>query len=691
MPRSLPNALDEWEVLYTHHDHDLVNDFYIPVLSNTITYNRITGYFRPSVLAAVSKGYETFCDHADSKMRLIVGLEMTKEFHDRVMYWEDPSQVEGEIIRIIENELSSEMPDFEKSRLAGLSWMLENDKLEVKFGVMLDKVTKNPIPWEWSKLHHKIASFTDECNPPNTATIIGSINETEAAWTRNGDSFETNISWSEGKRERAKISATLDTFDRIWNTNGKNENLNVAIYSISKLSERWKQIILPINPHDTEPWPGANPPESHETDVATADYDDDPRWVHQKTAVELFLEEKDKNSNSPPMAAGKQGILCMATGTGKTRTALKIVRKMFKSGEINKLVITTHKKDVLDQWSLELQKESRGLNSYIDYQYSHYGQKTESANFIFSEGKMVLLVGREAFHKLLESATKEQLSKTLLIVDECHNFRGESARERMDGNYQKFEFRLGLSATPENEYNSEATQFLYDEIGPIYFEFGLEDAISRGILCPFEYHPLKYMPTAEEEQKVRSIKRKYEGAIKKNPKAALSIEVRMRQDMADVYKMSVGKIPIAEDIIIGNPNILKRCIIFGPVKEFNESIKELLNQAQSMYGVKWTPYYGETDSSNLDWYRNGDVEVLLTCSAISEGVDLEVSNIILLSSDGTRLETIQRIGRALRTQGNDDKIANVYDFIRVNSQESADTRREEWLSELSKVGLKSRE
>ena len=39
----------------------------------------------------------------------------------------------------------------------------------------------------------------------------------------------------------------------------------------------------------------------------------------------------------------------------------------------------------------------------------------------------------------------------------------------------------------------------------------------------------------------------------------------------------------------------------------------------------------------------------------------------------------------------DSKIANVYDFIRSYSDESSDTRRRDWLAELSLSGLKSRE
>ena len=100
--------------------------------------NRCVGYFRSSALAAASVGYEEFCDHPDAKMRLIVGLEFTQDDHDRILFNENPEALENHVKELIEAELTKEMPDFEKSRLAGLSWMLENNKMEKKFGLILN-------------------------------------------------------------------------------------------------------------------------------------------------------------------------------------------------------------------------------------------------------------------------------------------------------------------------------------------------------------------------------------------------------------------------------------------------------------------------------------------------------------------------------------------------------------------------
>ena len=688
MPRDLQSAIP-WDEVYSMQTHDLIEDFYEPVLSNTIRYDRTAGYFYSSVLAANSVGFEQFCDNPGSKMRMIVGLQMSPEDHERYEYWSAPEKVSETIRKIVEEELSSaEMPDFVKSKLAGLSWMLDNEKLDIKFGVMLHPVSLQPVPWEWAKLHHKIAYFEDDQATPNAAVIYGSVNETATAWKFNGDSFTPHLSW-EGGRSSRTVNKSRDLFEAMWETEGKNDEYKVAIYSFPELKDTWKRIVSPVHPKDTLQWNGRR---GKEDSVTVDETDDDPKWVHQNEAIELFLEERDDTLNSHPMPAGKRGILCMATGTGKTRTALKIVKKMFEDGDISKLIITTHKSDLLDQWYEELNNPNRGLNKHIGAIFRHYstskGAHRQSGDYPFSsvDGKC-LLAGRKPFHDLLKHAREGELEDTLLIVDECHNFRGSEARKNMQGLYKQIPFRLGLSATPENEYDADATQFLYDEIGPIYFNFDLLNAIENGILCPFEYHPIEYTPSQQDRDKIKSIKARYEQEIAENPNKRLQLEIDMRRDMARVYKKSLEKLPPLSELINSN-TILKRCIIFGPEKPFNENIEEMLNR--KIPPIPWTTYYGETNSEQLDLYRQGNIEVLLTCKAIAEGIDLDVDNIILVSSDRTRLENIQRIGRALRTHGDMGKIAKVYDFIRNDAPSSSDTYREAWLSELSALGIASR-
>ena len=153
----------------------------------------------------------------------------------------------------------------------------------------------------------------------------------------------------------------------------------------------------------------------------------------------------------------------------------------------------------------------------------------------------------------------------------------------------------------------------------------------------------------------------------------------MYRELSDVYKQSKEKIPLIKEVLSNQKNILKRTIIFGPNKKWNKDVEVILSEENA----RFIKYYGETDKTNLKVYEAGDIEVLLTCDAIKEGVDLDVNDIVLICSNRAKLENIQRIGRALRTHGDRNKVARVYDFI--GHGVAADEERQVWLEELSKI------
>ena len=102
-------------------------------------------------------------------------------------------------------------------------------------------------------------------------------------------------------------------------------------------------------------------------------------------------------------------------------------------------------------------------------------------------------------------------------------------------------------------------------------------------------------------------------------------------------------------------------------------------------------YFADDESETLHRFARGDLECLITCHRLSEGIDIQsLRSVFLLSSDRARLETIQRIGRCLRRDPLDpDKRAQVVDFVRVRdvgdttSDPTPDELRRDWLLELS--------
>lgn len=216
------------------------------------------------------------------------------------------------------------------------------------------------------------------------------------------------------------------------------------------------------------------------------------KWAHQDKAVECFLKNK-------------HGILAMATGTGKTITAIKIMNRLFNEEKIRRVVITMYGNDLLDQWATQMRKEF--LTKQINY---HYGSLKMMNNFIMHPDNSLLLVSRDSGNltrllKLLDRAPGNYAKDTLFIFDEVHGAGSSTLVENLSGRISPYQYRLGLSATPEREYDDEGNDFLLNEIGPVIFEFTLQDAIKKGILCEFNYLPLPYRLSEEEKQKKKRI------------------------------------------------------------------------------------------------------------------------------------------------------------------------------------------
>ena len=394
------------------------------------------------------------------------------------------------------------------------------------------------------------------------------------------------------------------------------------------------------------------------------------KWAHQDIAVEVFLQKR-------------HGILAMATGTGKTIAAIKIIKRLFRENAIKRAVITMYGNDLLDQWAIQMREHFPAKT--IHY---HYASQKMMKNFIMHPDNSLLLLTRDAGNltKLLDSFERmpgRYCDDTLFVFDEVHGAGSESLVENLSGRLSPYRFRLGLSATPKREYDEEGNEFLLKEIGDVIFTFSLEDAIKRGVLCEFAYIPIHYELTNEERKKKRDI---IAGFSARRNRGESVDETEMYRRLAAVNKTAAFKIRAFEALIKTRPELLKNCIIFVETKEYGRQLQEDLIRYSDTYHT----YYDDDDQTNLVHFANGKIECLLTCRKISEGIDISsVANIILFSSDRSRLITTQRIGRALRFQESaPGKIANVIDFILAaesGEDGNPDIARKEWLAELSRT------
>ena len=613
---------------------DLRAELYSPCLKWADRFDRGVGFFTSGWLNYNLAGMSDFASRG-GKMRLITSPILSNDDTDAIISANDtdPSayQVfEDALMESIE-KLKEEM---QKDIFNAFSWMLHDGIIEMKFAIPCKKLNDGDF-------HAKFGIFY---SGDDAISYSGSINDSKHGF----QNYETIMVFKTWSGTKEYVDSETARFERIWNRNDD----NLKVYTIPQAV---KSEIFRLRTADRP----------YSKNKNTED-----KWAHQDKAVERFLEKK-------------HGILAMATGTGKTVTAIKIMNRLFDENQIRRVVITMYGNDLLDQWATQMRKEFQ--SKQINY---HYEAKKMMNNFIMHPDDSILLISRDSGNltrllNLLEKAPGNYLNDTLFIFDEVHGAGSATFVENLSGRISPYRFRLGLSATPQREYDDEGNDFLLNEIGPVIFEFSLKDAIEKGILCEFNYITLPYTLSEEEKQR----KKRLIGAFNAKREAGEPCDEKdLFTKLSFINKTAIDKISQFDSFIASRTELLEKCIIFVQSMDYGLLLQNVL----SKYTDRYHTYYADDEKKNLENFADGKISCLLTCKKVSEGIDISsVTNIILFASDRSRLVTTQRIGRALRLdKNNPNKVANVIDFILSDITEgdnNADVEREEWLSELAKT------
>jgi len=379
----------------------------------------------------------------------------------------------------------------------------------------------------------------------------------------------------------------------------------------------------------------------------------------------------------------RRGILEMATGTGKTRTALAILAHLINHGSIRTAIVTTDGSDLLDQWATDLTTRLQECSPRFRL-LRHYREHHQRDEYLIDPDRSVLLCSRQALQAVLKRLGTQEKSAAFVVHDEVHRFGSASHVAELDGATEAVPWRLGLSATPDREYDQDGNAFIERNVGAVIFRYPLESAIADGVLCEFDYLPLEWEPSADDKREVQVLMAR-RSARDANGRPVMS-EEDFRRQVSRVYKVSYQKVPLFIQFIQRNPKVLERCIVFLAEKSYGEYVSEHIHSITPRFRT----YFDSDEPAALKEFAIGVIDCLLTCHRVSEGIDIRsVKVVVLLSADRARLETIQRIGRCLRIDpANPGKRALVVDFIRQSGQgtdPNGDQLRRQWLEELSQI------
>ena len=608
--------------------NDLIREFFQPSLREAQDYSRAVGYFSSSSLEAFGVPLGEFVKR-DGRIRLVTSVELSQSDLDAITSGTPRNDVcQRRLEQIIDEEFAEGVGD----GTARLGTLIELNRLEIRIAV----------PKKGTGVYHeKIGIFAGR---DAYVAFTGSSNESRNAFENNRECIDVYPSWSSPSRAARK----REHFENLWECKDRGVDVYTFPEAVRKKllnACRRKRAFQSIPPTVS------------------------PKWRHQDEAVCKFLR-------------AERGVLDMATGTGKTRIATTIIRALFAENKIAIGIVCVDGNDLLDQWYGELLSVRKQVDQRPNV-LRQYKDNRQISDFILAPEKSILLSRRDSVARALKGLSTSQRRRTLVVYDEVHGLGSPGNRQRLQGLSKNIRFRLGLSATPERTYDQEGTRFIEEHIGPVLMKFELGDAIERGILAPFVYHPLLYEASDNDRERIKAV---YSSHNYRKSIGEPVTEKDLYTRISAVHKTSDAKLPIFEKFIKTHRELLRRCIVFTHEQDYGFHVTEIIHK----FHPDFHTYFTGEDSSTFKRFARGDLECLVTCHRLSEGVDIRsLSTVILFSSDKARLETIQRIGRCLRTDPNvPNKVASIVDFVRSADDHNSPTSDEErcdWLSKLAKV------
>ena len=643
------NSLQSLKLSYRSRHDNLSKDFFLPCLRECVTYKRAVGYFTTGALGEWIGAVENLVGNEKIKIQLIIAPILPKQDKAALLSITTNSDLKDEYLNKVAKEFIQGIVSRKTSNATAnrelLLWLIAHSKLEIRFA-FLDDVDADGIYHEKLGVFH----FPDD----RKVAFEGSANETSGGYLNNKEKLMVFKSWEPKDVER--VRDTEEDFDVSWD----NKESGITVIEMSPESLALVREYAPKH----------RPSDAVEHLIPKQN-----NWKHQDEAISVFLKHR-------------HGVLEMATGTGKTRTALRIATHLVKSSSINSIIITTDGIDLLAQWYEELLDWNEfGIDMAF---YRQFDTHSELLSYSYSPTDSILLISRQKLHEVLKRIASENAQKIMIIHDEVHGLGSHQNVLNLSGLHDQYIYKLGLSATPEREYDVEGTEFITQSVGKTIYTFGLEDAISAGVLCEFNYVPIEYDLSDDDRMRLKKV---YSRQAARRREGIPMKDSEFWTELSRVYKTAENKPAEFADFLKREPECYKNSIIFVEEKEYGNRILPILQLRTNRYRT----YYAEDDTKHLYDFASGNIDCLITCHKISQGIDIRrLKAVILFSSAASKLETIQRIGRCLRTDpDNPDKRATVIDFVRRSvqnddnqpeeSKQNADDNRRTWLTKLSKI------
>lgn len=377
-----------------------------------------------------------------------------------------------------------------------------------------------------------------------------------------------------------------------------------------------------------------------------------------------------------------RGTLKMATGSGKTITALCITAELYQKIGLQVLLIVCPYRHLVTQWARECEKFNlqpilafenlRNWHSILSTQV--YNVRSGNQRFL-----TVITTNSTLISDGLQSQLKYFPEKTLIVGDEAHNLGAPRLEECLP---RRVGLRLALSATPERYFDDEGTQSLFDYFGKVLQpEFTLKDAIAQGALVHYLYYPILVELTETESLTYAKLTKRIGRALLFQQRDNIALEnLENNEDLTPLLMQRARLIGAAEnklnalrDLIVSRRDTT-HTLFYCSDSAQNIAQRSSLDQLNAVarilgleLGFRVSTYTAQTplqERENLRrQFETGELQGLVAIRCLDEGVDIPaIETAVILASSGNPRQFIQRRGRVLRPHPGKER-ATIFDMI----------------------------
>lgn len=650
------------EVAYSSDKDNLVSDFYVPCMQAATLYRRAVGYFTSHGLAYAARGVSALLSNG-GRIHLIASPVLSEEDVAALQKgYENRAQLVADIAARGFSDVASRL---EGDRLNALAWLVQDGALDVRLALRVDsskRLTRGIF-------HEKMGIFTDAAD--DSVAFSGSANETEGGLIENFEAIDVFWSWDD---PNGRVKQKIARFESFWNNSTTGLDVIDFTDATAELLSRYKRSSRPQGEPDLKPDEG---PLEDETPRL-------PNAVTLRDYQEEGIRNWFKNNG--------RGTFKMATGSGKTITALGLAARLYEKFALQALIIVCPYRHLVTQWDEECRRF--GLNPILAFESRKkwesslssglYGLSVETAKFVCVIATNSTF-SSEAFQQKLAHCPP----KTLLIADEVHNLGAERLRKSLPSSIP---FRLGLSATPERWFDDKGTEALLDYFGPLLEpQITLADALQKGVLSPYRYYPILVELTEDERDEYLELSAKIGKALSgKDLDEDDPILTALLVRRARLIGSAIGKLDALRSLMkdrLDAKHMLFYCgdgTVEDPVSaEEERQIEAVLKLLGYELGIRVAPYTAETSlEERKDLSRaldSGEVQGLVAIRCLDEGVDIpSITTAFILASSRNPRQFIQRRGRILRRSAGKES-AEIFDMIVVPPSEAASSDSERTL------------